>query len=94
MLPACRLVQQLTLHPAHAHAQVLNFLVSILNADVLPALPAAGTDAAVLERLVGAFYGSGASLHPAGTIFAAALEKAQITAPKLSPLEKAAVVSG
>lgn len=75
-------------------SQVLHFLVALLNADVLPALPSAGTDAAVLERLVGAFYGAGAALHPASSTFAAVLEKAQIVAPKLTPLEKASVTAG
>jgi histidine ammonia-lyase len=42
--------------------QVAEFLVSLLNSNILPALPAAPADAAVLSHLADACYGSGATI--------------------------------
>ena len=78
-------------------AQVVKYLVALLNTNLLPALPQAETDAAVLQRLALACGGDGlcwgAAAQPTQPL-AAALEQTGIAPPGLSALERAAVCAG
>ncbi|GLC65359.1 hypothetical protein PLESTF_000284700 [Pleodorina starrii] len=78
--------------------QVAEFLVSLLNKNILPALPDAATDAEVLSRLADACHGAGAATgagaKATGPALADALSQAGIASPGLSATERVVLSTG
>lgn len=82
---------------APPRAALLRFFEGLLAAGVLPALPAADSDADVLAALADAACGGGGALQANGagvTSLATALAAAGLTPPGLTAAERAALLAG
>jgi histidine ammonia-lyase len=82
---------------APPRAALLRFLAALLDAGVLPALPAADADADALAALADAVCGSGIALGAGGAAnapLAQALAAAGLTPPGLTAAERAAMLAG
>ncbi|GLI60938.1 hypothetical protein VaNZ11_003175, partial [Volvox africanus] len=73
--------------------QVAEFLVSLLNKDILPALPAATTDEEVLSRLCDACHGAGMTAL-VGRSLADELAAGDLTPPGISATERVVLSTG